>query len=135
MIRRPPRSTRTDTLFPYTTLFRSAQPERAWRSGSTRQRPFTHLEDALTSPHTPLSSRGSSPGPIRHWRVAESAGVCSLAGRKLWEAAGLITRIGQWVPAMNAGTTALWSRGQPPHRRAANPIGHNGRAAGEERVS
>src|SRR3546814_4937737 len=27
MIRRPPRSTRTDTLFPYTTLFRS------WRAG------------------------------------------------------------------------------------------------------
>src|SRR3546814_1302809 len=28
MIRRPPRSTRTDTLFPYTTLFRSSS--RAW---------------------------------------------------------------------------------------------------------
>src|SRR3546814_18600605 len=28
MIRRPPRSTRTDTLFPYTTLFRSARKER-----------------------------------------------------------------------------------------------------------
>src|SRR3546814_16244553 len=26
MIRRPPRSTRTDTLFPYTTLFRSVSP-------------------------------------------------------------------------------------------------------------
>src|SRR3546814_14299615 len=26
MIRRPPRSTRTDTLFPYTTLFRSTMP-------------------------------------------------------------------------------------------------------------
>src|SRR3546814_3548380 len=26
MIRRPPRSTRTDTLFPYTTLFRSGEP-------------------------------------------------------------------------------------------------------------
>src|SRR3546814_3480516 len=26
MIRRPPRSTRTDTLFPYTTLFRSENP-------------------------------------------------------------------------------------------------------------
>src|SRR3546814_3688880 len=26
MIRRPPRSTRTDTLFPYTTLFRSQMP-------------------------------------------------------------------------------------------------------------
>src|SRR3546814_3077771 len=29
MIRRPPRSTRTDTLFPYTTLFRSAWHETA----------------------------------------------------------------------------------------------------------
>src|SRR3546814_390557 len=28
MIRRPPRSTRTDTLFPYTTLFRSFHPRR-----------------------------------------------------------------------------------------------------------
>src|SRR3546814_21010453 len=27
MIRRPPRSTRTDTLFPYTTLFRSADKD------------------------------------------------------------------------------------------------------------
>src|SRR3546814_17410780 len=44
MIRRPPRSTRTDTLFPYTTLFRSgcvgansltvagAVPESSWRA-------------------------------------------------------------------------------------------------------
>src|SRR3546814_4643402 len=31
MIRRPPRSTRTDTLFPYTTLFRSF----FWPSGSS----------------------------------------------------------------------------------------------------
>src|SRR3546814_11887255 len=29
MIRRPPRSTRTDTLFPYTTLFRSNRRNRA----------------------------------------------------------------------------------------------------------
>src|SRR3546814_18697092 len=36
IIRRPPRSTRTNTLFPYTTLFRSvgilAQPQRCSRS-------------------------------------------------------------------------------------------------------
>src|SRR3546814_2009636 len=30
MIRRPPRSTRTDTLFPYTTLFRSAIMRQDW---------------------------------------------------------------------------------------------------------
>src|SRR3546814_4240168 len=34
MIRRPPRSTRTDTLFPYTTLFRSALPARHYRHAS-----------------------------------------------------------------------------------------------------
>src|SRR3546814_8161751 len=48
MIRRPPRSTRTDTLFPYTTLFRSRSgwcgqarlgaPTRPERSGCRRQR-------------------------------------------------------------------------------------------------
>src|SRR3546814_16070221 len=45
MIRRPPRSTRTDTLFPYTTLFRSvppalpknpmAPPRRGWAARTT----------------------------------------------------------------------------------------------------
>src|SRR3546814_2819281 len=37
MIRRPPRSTRTDTLFPYTTLFRSqSKSGSAWRSRKSR---------------------------------------------------------------------------------------------------
>src|SRR3546814_19407488 len=43
MIRRPPRSTRTDTLFPYTTLFRSVrrylgvslEQQCAWRDDET----------------------------------------------------------------------------------------------------
>src|SRR3546814_2615022 len=41
MIRRPPRSTRTDTLFPYTTLFRSASGQlrnRATTAGNLLQR-------------------------------------------------------------------------------------------------
>src|SRR3546814_5734240 len=33
MIRRPPRATRTDTLFPYTTLFRSRMPAAAEPAG------------------------------------------------------------------------------------------------------
>src|SRR3546814_20410037 len=33
MVLRPPRSTRTDTLFPYTTLFRSAQYRRRTSAG------------------------------------------------------------------------------------------------------
>src|SRR3546814_3855952 len=37
MIRRPPRSTRTDTLFPYTTLFRSP-PRRFHLNGTENER-------------------------------------------------------------------------------------------------
>src|SRR3546814_20422502 len=39
MLRRPPRSTRTDTLFPYTTLFRSPYPKplRRWRTRAIRE--------------------------------------------------------------------------------------------------
>src|SRR3546814_14786238 len=39
MIRRPPRSTRTDTLFPYTTLFRSRQAD------DVRQAPALVLDE------------------------------------------------------------------------------------------
>src|SRR3546814_5720602 len=42
MIRRPPRSTRTDTLFPYTTLFRSLTPQ-----GLFRRAPFAHSAPML----------------------------------------------------------------------------------------
>src|SRR3546814_5425822 len=65
MIRRPPRSTRTDTLFPYTTLFRSGRhrelpgatdPRVAPRSrtpwlgsGRARRRPPRHRSEEHTS--------------------------------------------------------------------------------------
>src|SRR3546814_12142830 len=52
MIRRPPRSTRTDTLFPYTTLFRSLDAVLAGQFGSHRlgllPAPRVHDGDAGT---------------------------------------------------------------------------------------
>src|SRR3546814_2017796 len=44
MIRRPPRSTRTDTLFPYTTLFRSRSRRLGYRRDSPGK-PVPDLED------------------------------------------------------------------------------------------
>src|SRR3546814_5160543 len=38
MIRRPPRSTRTDTLFPYTTLFRSHLARKRRKAADARRR-------------------------------------------------------------------------------------------------
>src|SRR3546814_2478852 len=47
MIRRPPRSTRTDTLFPYTTLFRSVFLEEAVEAGGQRAAHPGVVEDAV----------------------------------------------------------------------------------------
>src|SRR3546814_2048677 len=59
MIRRPPRSTRTDTLVPYTTLFRS------WRAGGKC------ADDGR-------SQRCLSPRPVRHlapWAQEDPCGI------------------------------------------------------------
>src|SRR3546814_3523423 len=49
MIRRPPRATRTDTLFPYTTLFRSAggfrRQEEGLDAGRVRLRELARMAD------------------------------------------------------------------------------------------
>src|SRR3546814_18855839 len=51
MIRRPPRSTRTDTLFPYTTLFRSVRPTpdelQVYKGANWSRPPTLMLEDAV----------------------------------------------------------------------------------------
>src|SRR3546814_19932019 len=59
MIGRPPRSTRTDTLFPFTTLFRSPQDEPHDRSGHVR---------------APSADRG--PGRPDHVRADGRRGGC-----------------------------------------------------------
>src|SRR3546814_5486186 len=56
MIRRPPRSTRTDTLFPYTTLFRS--PDGSVRA---RQDPAHRLQPARDRRSRPDARHGLHP--------------------------------------------------------------------------
>src|SRR3546814_5017376 len=58
MIRRPPRSTRTDTLFPYTTLFRSDGHADALRHD------VEDLEGAVGLAHPPAHPHGLAPGPL-----------------------------------------------------------------------
>src|SRR3546814_20512244 len=71
MIRRPPRSTRTDTLFPYTTLFRSSHPllrEAAQRGQAVlrhgrhlaREFPAEELHAGLLSPRQLLRPAGAA---------------------------------------------------------------------------
>src|SRR3546814_10820833 len=76
MIRRPPRSTRTDTLFPYTTLFRSATLRRggsggnpAWdRSGESRDRVHSIMSSSR-------AGRSAEPGAKRRPAVSADLGA------------------------------------------------------------
>src|SRR3546814_8676878 len=71
MIRRPPRSTRTDTLFPYTTLFRSCvTASRA--NGSTSVHPLTSRGRCQAS-RIAKEICGSAASP-RAWCVCGVAG-------------------------------------------------------------
>src|SRR3546814_18736040 len=79
MIRRPPRSTRTDTLFPYTTLFRS------WRIG--RRRAGRGSGDAR------LSTAESRPD---HHRLT---GMASLHIHRLLDHPGMIDTVAGWIDA------------------------------------
>src|SRR3546814_14850005 len=79
MIRRPPRSTRTDTLFPYTTLFRS--PPRSHPGRGPR-------DDALR-PVVPAPGRGSRRGRGGRAQGGPAAGRRRLAAA---EDAGLLRR-------------------------------------------
>src|SRR3546814_5961077 len=64
MIRRPPRSTRTDTLFPYTTLFRSDPPRPAGTGVRGGAHPFRH--DLLLIVVEQAARVGLAERPCRH---------------------------------------------------------------------
>src|SRR3546814_7915054 len=97
MIRRPPRSTRTDTLFPYTTLFRNVpavrvEPSRAWLGGAC---PTMHgparpgrVMDAEALLRAALREAGYGPDAIgsalpRIMRILQAEDVRIEAGRPL----------------------------------------------------
>src|SRR3546814_2232434 len=68
MIRRPPRSTRTDTLFPYTTLFRSGA--RLTEFNTRTDQRLDVLREALTED----ARKARSEGAEQQQRFAENLG-------------------------------------------------------------
>src|SRR3546814_18141418 len=65
MLRRPPRSTRTDTLCPYTTLFRSPEHRAAaGRRGLRYPSDLTDAEWKIVAPLIPPARRGGRPRAV-----------------------------------------------------------------------
>src|SRR3546814_11293410 len=112
MIRRPPRSTRTDTLLPYTTLFRSSA-------------------DAVVQDH--LLARAQGDGHLAPDRAAEPGKVDRLMAPAIGRGLGtahdqdVIDEAGQGADRSANGA------GFPAALRLALP-GEIGRASGRERV-
>src|SRR3546814_18986130 len=77
MIRRPPRSTRTDTLFPYTTLFRSdGYPGAGQRPG--------HRNDLQSAAdEAGVAARGLALGLVQDLRLPRLGGIVAILGQQL----------------------------------------------------
>src|SRR3546814_16551539 len=85
MIRRPPRSTRTDTLFPYTTLFRSPG---ALRSGADARQHRTRRLSAARIPGRPRARARHRVGTLHAFSESDRArdvlaAACARFGRDL----------------------------------------------------
>src|SRR3546814_11810318 len=102
MIRRPPRSTRTDTLFPYTTLFRSHA------SGGSRAIGLrTYYTAELVDPVAALKHyKQAQPEALKAWLLDQgqkdvSEGKRAIQGFAITEAkigrASCRERVGQYV--------------------------------------
>src|SRR3546814_11566672 len=75
MIRRPPRSTRTDTLFPYTTLFRAA-------SGALVSQPVQHPNVLVPDTMRGLEALGIASRARAAGRIAGITGSVGKTGTK-----------------------------------------------------
>src|SRR3546814_19328188 len=83
MIRRPPRSTRTDTLFPYTTLFRSMRGLVAGLAGAVADRHERLLMAGFAAALQRvmcLAERAGGPALVAHHRVDVARVVRGAAG-------------------------------------------------------
>src|SRR3546814_17830679 len=107
MRRRPPRSTRTDTLFPYTTLFRSPAPPGA--SPAWRER-ASSWQDALIAEVL---------GAPRHADRRAKAGAERQVGQRLDD----MMERRQILPARTRPAQRLRGRRQPDFDATKTPLG------------
>src|SRR3546814_10199440 len=106
MLRRPPRSTRTDTLFPYTTLFRSiANADDVAREISARLSPIYGEEDLRDAFRSGWHERNRNPGLKRQARKnVHNAIMNSIGGGRHLEQ--------EYVPDPRTYHNSIWTRSE-----------------------
>src|SRR3546814_5659121 len=132
MLRRPPRSTRADTLFPYTTLFRSWRPGAVQPArGGAGPEPCVGLQYGLPKPHArpraPLSRRRAmqeSAMPVLERIKAEVEGhpiVPFMKGTAQFPMCGFSSRTVQALKAAGVGELHTVNVLEEPEIRANLP--------------
>src|SRR3546814_2714649 len=103
MIRRPPISTRTDTLLPYTTLYRSGVERERHRLPAHRRIEQALIERALHAPRTMPGKLDEAQGVRRHRRLGiKPLGLTIEHDSRLAERIHLLDQIGQ-RPTLDLG--------------------------------
>src|SRR3546814_14251680 len=111
MIRRPPRSTRTDTLFPYTTLFRSVRAQAARHpqaDAKSARRDREKAEPAGTQPvlHAVLLKPDSGlQGPLARGAGRQFLRRSGQPARQVGAGNGSPAFFDQHLPVMDAGAS------------------------------
>src|SRR3546814_3780520 len=114
MIRRPPRSTRTDTLFPYTTLFRSFRVARAQRRDHQEAGVGLGHHDALLD-HLRRQPRSRQRDLVLHLHLGDVRVGAGLEGQRDRGPAAGTGRRAEVIEVVDAGQLLLDDLG---HRRS-----------------
>src|SRR3546814_8898876 len=108
MIRRPPRATRTHTLFPDTTLFRSRHRRRAGRGNGRPGARGTGLPDQVAAPARHLSD-GASAGVDQPPRRARRRAVA-----RLWTTYNVVRMLATTRPKISKAEKSVPRTVAPP---------------------
>src|SRR3546814_13574646 len=128
MIRRPPRSTRTDTLFPYTTLFRSVGW--GWFFPTPRKHHITtHLRSRSGHPMTAAETliqlaRGTTVPPLRAVDRAFASVLKRMGGCPEVALAGALDMRG--VSHGTSGIPLEWDRASVDETKTTHKHGNEG---------
>src|SRR3546814_12787940 len=106
MIRRPPRSTRTDTLFPYTTLFRSNPMVYGGAMNVAESLKQIHFIELCATFHIPLVFLVDIPGFMVGLQ-AEQAGVLRAGMRAVYVASQATVPVVTLVVRQCSGTDGM----------------------------
>src|SRR3546814_11605628 len=139
MTRRPPRSTRTDTLFPYTTRVRSGAAREIINGKSpgtndndgewaviTRQSPDEIVDAVLDLVDGELREQGYDPLTDVQVMAPMYRGICGIEA--------LNRRLKQKLNPPSPESPSIWLRGSVPLKPGSEPGEEIGRASCRERV-